>query len=113
MSTKKQAQKKSQVKNIGQNLFDIFSGLGGAISEVLSDPKLKAKTKELAKDFKDSASTLANRFKDEDVKKKFSQVGETAKKFGKQMEREGVKIGKRAVAVGKKVGKKVAKRVKK
>ena len=41
--------------------------------------------KEFGKSATESAETLASRFKDEDVKKKFKHAGKTAQDFGKSV----------------------------
>jgi hypothetical protein len=46
-------------------------------SEVFNDPELKKRANEFAESAKTSAKTLADRFKDEDVKERFRNVGKS------------------------------------
>ena len=64
---------------------EMFRTFGQAISEIFNDPELKAKTKEFTESAAGSAKTLANRFKDEDVRDKLRDVGKAAEEFGKSM----------------------------
>ncbi len=76
----------------------IFEEFGDAISEIFNDPKLKKEAKNFGNSAVNSAKTFVERFKDEDVKRQFRQVGKAANRFGKKME----KIAK---DTGKKLGK--------
>ena len=60
----------------------IFTSFGQALSEILNDPELKAKAKEFGASAAASASLFAGRFKDEEVKEKFEEVGKAAQEFG-------------------------------
>ncbi len=60
----------------------IFTSFGQALSEILNDPELKAKAKEFGASAAASANTFASRFKDDEVKEKFEEVGKAAQEFG-------------------------------
>ncbi len=76
-------------KTSGQKAADNFSAMfkkfGEAMSEILNDPELKEKAKELGDSAAASAKTLGKRFQDEEVKKKFREVGQAAEEFGKSV----------------------------
>jgi hypothetical protein len=63
----------------------MLRAFGQAIGEVFDDPELKRKAKEFADSAASSAKTLTNRFKDEDVKAKFRDVGKAAEEFGRSV----------------------------
>jgi ribosomal-protein-alanine N-acetyltransferase len=72
---------KSDKKTAADNFAEMFRAFGQAIGEVFDDPDLKKKAKEFADSATDSAKTLADRFKDEDVRAKFRDVGRAAEEF--------------------------------
>jgi uncharacterized protein len=80
-----QDDKGSGKKGVADSFTEIFTAFGQAISEVFDDPELKNKATEFADTAADSARTLANRLKDEDVKAKFRDVGKAAEEFGKSV----------------------------
>lgn len=71
--------------NPGESLKQMFAALGEAFSEVLNDPELKAKARELGDAASASAARLGSRFKDEDVKDRFRKAGDAAEVFGRSM----------------------------
>jgi len=79
---KDQERKEKDNKNAVQNLSNMLSQFGEAVSEIFDDPKLKRKAKEFGRSAADSVKELGNRFKDEKVKGKFKNVGESAKRLG-------------------------------
>ncbi|MBN1855678.1 MAG: hypothetical protein JW846_01840 [Dehalococcoidia bacterium] len=70
-------------RSAGESLGQMFTAFGQAISEIFSDPELKAKAREFGDAAAQSAATLGHRFEDEDVKEKFRQAGTAAEDFGK------------------------------
>jgi len=78
----KQANKTS---GLGDDFVSIFSELGNALSEVFNDPSLKKSAKTLGTHTKKSAELFKSRFKDEEVKLKFKNVGKAMEKFGKDI----------------------------
>ena len=64
-------EEKANKKQAADNFAEMFRAFGQAIGEVFDDPGLKRKARQFADSAADSAKTLANRFKDEDVKAKF------------------------------------------
>ena len=81
MSQEKNSSKKTATENFGE----MFKTFGDAISEIFDDPKLKEKAKEFAESATESAKIFGGRFKDEDVKAKFRDVGRVAQDFGKSV----------------------------
>ncbi len=65
----------------------IFEEFGDAISEIFNDPKLKKEAKNFGNSAVNSVKTFVERFKDEDVKRQFRQMGKAANRFGKKMEK--------------------------
>ena len=63
----------------------MFKAFGQAVSEIFNDPGLKEKAKEFTESAPDSAKTFADRFKDEDVRDKFRDIGKAAEEFGKSI----------------------------
>ena len=56
-----------------------------AIGEIFDDPKLKEKAKEFVESATESAKLFGSRFKDEEVKAKFGDVGKAAQDLGKSV----------------------------
>jgi len=81
MSQEENSSKKTATENFGE----MFKAFGDAISEIFDDPKLKEKAKEFAESATESAKIFGSRFKDEDVKAKFRDVGGVAQDFGKSV----------------------------
>ena len=81
MSQDEKTSKKTAAENLGE-MFRIF---GDAVSEIFDDPKLKEKAKEFADSAAESAKIFGSRFKDEEVKDKFRDVGKAAQDFGKSV----------------------------
>ena len=79
MSQEENSSKKTATENFGE----IFKAFGDAISEIFDDPELKEKAKEFAESATESARIFGHRFKDEEVKDKFRDVGKAAQDFGK------------------------------
>ncbi len=65
------------------NFAEMFKTFGDAISEIFDDPKLKEKSKEFTGSAAESARLFGYRFKDEEVKDKFRDVGKAAQDFAK------------------------------
>ena len=78
---------REEYKKIPEALNELFTTFGQTLSEIFDDPELKSKARELGSSVAASASLFANRFKDEDVKQKFRQVGEAARQFGTSVAR--------------------------
>ncbi len=79
MSGKEKFNKKTTAESFGE----IFKVFGDAISEIFDDPKLKEKAKEFADSAAESAKIFGSRFKDEDVKAKFREIGKVAQDFSR------------------------------
>ena len=80
----------SQEQNAGkktsaENFAEMFKTFGQAMSEIFNDPELKQKAKEFAESAAESAMIFGSRFKDEDVKDNFRDVGKAAENFGKSI----------------------------
>ena len=76
---------KSNKKTATENFGEMFKTFGDAVSEIFDDPKLKEKAKEFADSAAKSAKIFGSRFKDEEVKDKFRDVGKAAQDFGKSV----------------------------
>ena len=63
----------------------VKNNFGQAVSEIFDDPELKEKDKDFAESATESAKTFGSRFKDDDVKAKFIDVGKAAEDFGKSV----------------------------
>jgi len=81
MPQEEKLDKKTTVENFGE----MFRAFGDALSEIFDDPKLKEKAKEFTESATESAKIFGSRFKDEEVKAKFSDVGKAAQDFGKSV----------------------------
>lgn len=81
MSPEEKSNKKTAVENFGE----MFKAFGDVISEIFDDPKLKEKAEEFAEGAVESAKIFGSRFKDEEVKAKFRDVGKAAQDFGKSV----------------------------
>lgn len=68
-----------------KSFVDIFEKFGCALSEIFNDPELKTQAKEFGKNAGRSADAFVSRFKDEDVKAKWRDVGKAAQDFGKSV----------------------------
>ena len=75
----------SEKKSAAKSLAEMLEAFGSAVSEIFNDPKLKDKAKIFGDGVAQSAETFADRFKDEDVKEKFRDVGRAAQDFGKSV----------------------------
>ncbi len=73
---------KSKGKGPGENLGELVKEYGDAVSKIFDDPELKKKAKEFGDSAVKSAKLFGSRFKDEEVKGKFKDVGKAAKDFG-------------------------------
>ena len=78
-------EEKSDKKMTVENFGEMFKAFGDAISEIFDDPKLKEKAKEFAVSATESEKIFGSRFKDEEVKDKFRDVGKAAQDFGKSV----------------------------
>ena len=72
-------------KSPGKNFVDIFDKFGSAMSEIFNDPELKEQARQFGKSAARSANAFASRFKDEDVKNSFKDVGKAAEEFGRNV----------------------------
>jgi len=81
MSQEEKPGKKTAAENFGE----MFKAFGEALSEIFDDPKLKEKAKEFAESTAESARIFGSRFKDEEVKAKFRDVGKAGQDFGKSV----------------------------
>ena len=70
-------------KNVAENFGELIKAFGNAVGEIFDDPKLKEKAKEFADSATESVKIFGGRFKDEEVKAKFGDVGKAAQDFGK------------------------------
>lgn len=78
-------EEKSYEKTTAENFSEMFRAFGDAMSEIFEDPKLKEKAKEFADSAVVSAKIFGSRFKDEEVRAKFRDVGKAAQEFGKSV----------------------------
>ena len=78
-------EEKFNKKTTAENFSEMFKTFGDAVSEIFDDPKLKEKAKEFADSAAESANIFGSRFKDEEVKNKFRDVGKAAQDFGKSV----------------------------
>lgn len=63
----------------------MFEAFGKAMSEIFNDPELKEKAREFYKSATQSAEIFGSRFKDEDVRAKFRDIGKDAQDFGESV----------------------------
>ena len=78
-------EEKAQEKTTADNFGELIKAFGNAVGEIFDDPKLKEKAKEFAESATESAKVFGSRFKDEEVKAKFGDVGKAAQDFGKSV----------------------------
>ena len=69
-------------KSPGESLGELVKEFGDAVSKIFDDPELKMKAKDFADSAAKSAKHFGKRFKDEEVRTKFKDVGKAAKEFG-------------------------------
>ena len=81
MSQEQDADKKKPAESFA----DMFRAFGQAVSEILDDPELKEKAKEFTESAAESARTFGSRFKDEDAKARFRDVGTAAEDLGRSI----------------------------
>lgn len=67
------------------SLRQMFIAFGEAFGEVLNDPELKAKAKDMGDAATYSAVRLARRLQDEEVKERFRKAGDAAEVFGRSV----------------------------
>ena len=72
-------------KTATENFGEMFRAFGDAMSEIFEDPKLREKAKEFAESAVTSAKVFGSRFKDEEVRAKFRDVGKAAQEFGESV----------------------------
>ena len=72
-------------KTTAENFGELIKAFGNAVGEIFDDPKLKEKAKEFADSATESARIFGSRFKDEEVKAKFGDVGKAVQDFGKSV----------------------------
>ena len=87
--------KKKKQSKAAKNFGEMFKELGDAMAEIFDDPRLKRDARNFGTSAIKSARTFAGRFKDKDVKVKFSKAGKAAHKFGKEMEKIAKETGKK------------------
>ena len=68
-----------------ENFGELLRAFGDAISGIFDDPELKEKAKEFSESAVESVKIFGGRFKDEDVRAKFRDVGKVAQDFGKSV----------------------------
>ena len=76
-------EEKFDKKKTAENFGEIFKAFGDAVSEIFDDPKLKENAREFAESATESAKIFGTRFKDEEVKDKFRDVGKAVQDFSK------------------------------
>jgi hypothetical protein len=72
-------------KTAAENFGELIKAFGNAMGEIFDDPKLKEKAREFADSATESVKVFGSRFKDEEVKAKFGDVGKVAQDFGKSV----------------------------
>lgn len=90
MSTKKtdkntKKDKKVDSSKVVDSFGEIFTQFGDAVGKIFDDPQLKKEAQKFSRHAVASAKRFGTRFKDEEVKEKFRQVGHAASKFGKNV----------------------------
>jgi len=75
-------EKKGKGESPGESLGELVKEFGDAVSKIFDDPELKKKAKEFGDSAVKSAKLFGQRFKDEEVKSKFRDVGKAARDFG-------------------------------
>jgi len=64
----------------------MMRAFGDAVNEIFNDPELKEKVKQFADGAVGSAKAMGDRFRDEDVKQKFADLGKAAEEFGRSLQ---------------------------
>ena len=78
---------KTKERTTGEKLGDLIMAFGSAMGDVLDDPQVKEKAKELSRVVVDAAAKAwGDRIKDEQAKRKVRTVGKAAQDFGKSLE---------------------------
>ena len=72
-------------KTTAESFGELIKAFGNAVSETFDDPKLKEKAKEFADSAAESAKAFGSRFKDDEAKAKFGDVGKAAQDFGQSV----------------------------
>ncbi|MFC2022969.1 N-acetyltransferase, partial [Chloroflexota bacterium] len=72
-------------KTAADSFGDMIRAFGEAVGEVFDDPALKEKVREFADSASQSARTFGNRFKDEEVRAKFQDLGKAAQSYGRSL----------------------------
>ena len=78
-------ERKPREKKVSTSFQEMFEAFGKAMSEILNDPELKKKARELGQSAAQSADALADRFRDEDVKRRWRELGKAAQQFGENV----------------------------
>ncbi|MBI4289065.1 MAG: hypothetical protein HY671_11645 [Chloroflexi bacterium] len=79
--------KKDNRKVATERFGEILRTFGDTMGEILEDPEVKKKAKELAQTAVDAAAKVVeSKIKDAEVRKRFSSVGKAVKTLGKSLE---------------------------
>jgi hypothetical protein len=69
-------------KTPAESFGELIKEFGDAVGKIFEDPELKRKAKDFADSAVESSKHLFGRFKDQEVKEKFRDVGKAARVFG-------------------------------
>jgi len=85
MATQEVKETKKQAETFGK----ILRAFGDTLGEILDDPELRKKAKELAETAVDAAARVVDKkIQKEDVRDKFRKVGKAAETLGKSLQEE-------------------------
>jgi len=73
-------------KMAAEKLGKIIKTFGDSVSQILDDPDLREKAKEVSLSIVDAAAKVVNsRVKDDEIRAKFKEVGKAAQSLGKSI----------------------------
>jgi [ribosomal protein S5]-alanine N-acetyltransferase len=82
------AVKKDEKKKSAETIGEMLRTFGNTISEILDDPKVKAKAKDFAASVVDAAAKVTeSKIKAEEVRSKFRNVGKAAQTLGTSLDK--------------------------
>ena len=79
---------RSERETAAERFGELFKKFGDAMGDIMDDPELRAKAKEFSKVAVDAAArVIEKKIKDEEIRKKFRNVGEAAQNLGESLEK--------------------------
>lgn len=82
------SEEKNETKKAAETLGEMIKAFGATVAEVLEDPEVKEKAKELAKTVVDAATNVAqSKVKNAEVRAKLRNVGKAAQTLGSTLEK--------------------------